>query len=267
MAGGGGKQTTTTDNSPWVKQQPFLEEGYNRARQYLDSSTPNFFPGQTVAAQGQGTQQGIQGLLGFGGSQPYTTAVDGMLATARGDYLDPSRNPAFQGMVTNAINAARPSVDAAFASTGRLGSGAHANAFSDAALNASTSLAYQDYGRERQNQMAALNSLPGMGMMGTTAALQGGGMQDAYSQALIDAERERYDFGQNRDYAKIANYMQLIGSPTGGSQTTTVSGGGGNPMLQAAGAGIGLLGGLGTFGTGFAAMAPFLGYGATKFVK
>lgn len=92
-----------------------------------------------------------------------------------GDYLT-QNNPYFQDMVNNSIASARPSVDAAFASSGRLGSGSHAAAFADSANRAATTLGYQDYQNERNNQTTAANSL-------NSAALQNAGLQSLAAQA------------------------------------------------------------------------------------
>lgn len=80
--------------------------------------------------------------------------------TAAGGML--GRNPEFDAMVSRAVEAARPSVDAAFAGTGRLGSGAHAAAFADAATRTAGDLAYQDYGRERGLQEQAAATMAGL---------------------------------------------------------------------------------------------------------
>ena len=289
--GGGGKTTQVTEakNEPWGPQQPFLIEGYNRARSYLDSDNPRFFPGSTVAGQSDLTQQGIGLLGGFGQSDAFQTAMgstrrvatDGGLnglgmetltRTARGDFLSPESNPAFRGMLDQTINAIRPGVDAAFAGAGRTGSGAHSAAFADAATRAGTQLAYQNYGQERQAQqqaagllnqfglqdagmrMGAGQALAQLGLMPAQTALQAGGMQDARAQELLDADVARWNFDQNREYAKVANYMQLLGNVIPGTQTQTTTTRGGSGALQTLGGITSTLGALGSLGQGIGAV-------------
>lgn len=128
--------------------------------------------------------------------------------TANGNML--GRNPEFQGMVDNAIMAARPSVDSAFASTGRLGSGAHAQAFADSANRAATGLAYQDYQNERGLQQQAATSLAGLdqnaiqqrlGAAGQLGQLDLSGYQSAMQGDLSARQLGFQGLGQGQDMA------------------------------------------------------------------
>ncbi len=158
-------------------------------------------------------------------------------ATARGDYLT-QNNPYFQQMVDNSIAAARPSIDAAFAGSGRLGSGAHANAFADAAARAATSLGYQDYQQERGNQLQAARLLNQLGLQDASART---GLLGLPAQFLQQANAVQGDY----DWQNAANFQQLIGQPiftkenTVGTQPVQQQ----SPFLTAVGAISSLLGG------------------------
>jgi len=210
--------------------------------------------------QGAATLPGYQSQLNVGNtlatrgaaSQPgYSALAD----TAAGNMI--GRNPEFQGMVDRAIAAARPGVDSAFAGAGRLGSGAHAAAFSDAAANVAGNLAYQDYAAERQNQLNAaqtlgqqdiaartlgLGTLSGLGQQDLAAQTLGGqfsqastandltAIQNMISQgqaiegyqdkALTDAIN-RWNYNQNRPFDLLQRYGSLIQGNYGNTQTLT----------------------------------------------
>lgn len=68
------------------------------------------------------------------------------------------------------------------------------------------------------------------------AALQAGGMQDQYQQQLLNDQVNRWNFDQNKDLAKLQNYMALIGGQQYGStEKTSVPVTGNNPLLTAGG--------------------------------
>lgn len=254
MGGGSSTPANTTQKTtqdPWEEQKPFLMHGFQQAYNlYQTQDNPQYYPGSTYAGMSGDTLNSAKALTAnaMGAGQ---TAIGQLADTAGGSYLQ--GNPYFQQMVDQSIQAARPSVDAAFASTGRLGSGAHANAFADAATRAATSLGYQNYATERQNQMAAAQALPGViGGVGQ-AGIMGGQVQDQNQQSALNANVERWNYEQNLPTNKLANYMQMIQGNYGGTNTSTLPVYS-NPGMQYAGAAIGGLGALGSLGQGIGAM-------------
>lgn len=240
MGGGETKTvTTTSDQSPWAQQQPFLVEGFNRARGLLDSDAPQYYPGQTVTDTPAATTQGQAGQLGAAG-------ISGDLrnATASGAFLN-AGNPYFSGLVEQIGQAIRPQIDSTFASTGRYGSGAHANAFSSALADQAGRLAYQNYGDERGRQIAAAQDYSPF-----QAQMQVGSQQEAKEAQYIADALARWDFAQNRDINKLAQYMQLVGNRSYGGTSQQTQPYTSNPFLQTVGTTAGLLGGLGQFATG-----------------
>jgi hypothetical protein len=83
------------------------------------------------------------------------------LATARGDYLT-QQNPYFQQMLQNTFQKSQPTIQSAFAGAGRGISGAQDAAIADSWAQTAGNLGYQDYSRERQNQLGAIAASPGM---------------------------------------------------------------------------------------------------------
>lgn len=165
-----------------------------------------------VASNGGGNDvAGALGGLGYiqnnGGANMYAGGLSGLQRTAQGGML--GRNPEFQQMATQAMEATRPNIDAQFASMGRYGSPNHAGAIGDSYADAVGRLAYQDYGAERQLQQQAQGQLGQFGLqdaglmanaaaqragiaqgnagiqMQAANALNQGGMQDAQMRAAI----------------------------------------------------------------------------------
>jgi hypothetical protein len=226
--------TSTQNNDPWSEQKPFLTEGFGRALGQLNSSAPQYYPGQTVTDTTAQTQQGqdtamaqAQGAANLNG---YTT---------NGGFLS-AGNPYFQGMVNQIGQAIRPGIDSAFASTGRLGSGGHANAFSSALADQAGKLAFQNYTTERGNQMAAAQDYS------APQAMMGVGQQvEAKQGEYLGDAAKRWDFEQNKDANKLAQYMNLIGNRSYGGQQTSTQPYTGNSTLQTVGTGLAGLGALG----------------------
>lgn len=327
-SGGSGKTQTVTEKSdPWGPQQPYLQQGYQRASDLMNSGGPQYYPGQTLAdrsgfqmdAQNAIWQQGVygnqamnmlggvsQGLMqnnapmvtqqgaqqwlsgqqaqqagmnaqqaGMGAQQAgldrfnqgaWGTLGSGMLnelsqghggpgmdalmrsaqgmnlnatgpeynqagmgyltGAARGDYLT-QNNPYFSQMVENANMAARPSLDAAFASSGRAGSGAHANAFADMATRNAQGLAYQDYGRERGLQDQAAGTLTNIygrerGMQDQAAGMLSQ-IQSGAAQGLLGADLQARGLGASM-YGQGTG-MYNAGTGMYGAGTSAMAGG------------------------------------------
>lgn len=153
--------------------------------------------------------------LGASGSSD-AQGMDVLRRTAGGEFLGQG-NPYFQRMVDQNISAARPSIDAAFASSGRMGSGASAAAFADAALRQSNELGYQNYNTERGYQNAAAGALLAQGN-------QDAGFRSGIQQAILQQGNQNAGFrgqmagavlGQgNQDAATRLNAANMLSGMT-----------------------------------------------------
>lgn len=241
MAGGGSpSQVTSTQTSdPWGPQQPYLTEGFERARGLLDSEMPEYYPGQTVTDVAGPTAWGQHTGFSQAGANADLTA-----RTVRGDYLN-AGNPHFQGMVDQIGRAVRPNIDSTFAASGRLGSGAHANAYASALTDQAGKLAYQNYGDERGRQIAASQdySAP-QAMVGI-----GGQMEQQQGRYLQDAAA-RWDFEQNADINRLNQYMGIVGNRSYGGQQQSTQPYTGNSTMQGIGTALSGIGALGQLGQG-----------------
>ena len=233
---------TTTTVNPWGPQQPYLIQGYQKSSDYLNSSAP------TVAGFTPYQQQATSMMAQRANGSPLESAAEGNLAaTANGNYLN-AGNPYFQNMVNQAAQSIRPSIDSQFEGAGRYGSGSHAAAMDSALTNMAGSLAYQNYGNERQNQIQASAVAPSM------QAMDYNNLNNLFQAGSLQQQQQQNEL--NAPLQKLQNYNALI-SGNVGSQTTTpyfknpmgsvlggaMAGGSiGGPWGAAIGGGLGLLG-------------------------
>lgn len=241
-----GKTVQTTQTAdPWSAQQPYLKTGFERAQGLLDEGPAEYYPGQTVADTSGQTAQGQ-----FNAFDQAGRAFDLNKYTIGGGFLD-AGNPYFQGMANRIGQAIRPSIDSTFASTGRLGSGAHANAYASALADKVGNLAYGNYDTERARQIAAAQdySAP-QAMMGVGSQIEG------QQQKLFNDALQRWNFAEGADQQALSNFMNLVGGKSFGGTTTSQQPYTGNSTMQGIGTG---LAGLGALGQGLPGLLKLFG--------
>jgi hypothetical protein len=282
MSKGGGNSKTTNLIEPWSQLKPYLTGAYDDAQQEYQQGAPQYYGGNTVAPM-SGYTKGALDSMAQRASQgsPLVTAAQGQLTdTLSGDYLNADSNPYFQNAVNAAIRPVTqqyneqvmPGLNSDFSMAGRYGGGAHQLAAADASgqyMNTigdmSSQMAYQNYGDERQRQIQGMLFAPELanqdyrdiGMLG-----QAGAGYDQYNQALINANREKWDYGQTADMQHIANYLGLLNGSPYQTQTTKAPTQGSNAVTGGIGGaltGASLGSSFGPFGTGVGAL---LGGGA-----
>lgn len=204
---------TTVENKkvdPWEPAMPSLNRGLSAANSVYDQRMgQSFFPGQTYANFSPQTNQALTGIenRATAGSD-LTRGAQGMIGdTIGGSYLS-SGNPYFQGMADRVTQSVLPSITAQWARAGRgTGNGEVVEAASRGLGDAIGQLAYQNYGQERGNQMAAAGMAPQLAMQDYAdydRLLGVGGMREAQDQKGITEAMLRYDYDQN----KSANALQ-----------------------------------------------------------
>jgi hypothetical protein len=191
--------------------------GYNNLNFYAQGQGGVGTMGGYGALQGAANNgSGASGLQGFKGLNYYSqnplsaSGLEGggtLSGFANGQYS--GNNPHFQQMVQDSFNAARPSIDSAFAASGRLGSGNHDMAIADSANRAATQLGYQNYSDSLGRQLGAAGQLS-QNQMG----LQG--QQIGASQALggldLSAMQQRLGAAGTLNNQTIAAQQQGIGA-------------------------------------------------------
>jgi hypothetical protein len=272
-SGGGGGGTTTTNTiqnaEPWGPQQPYLHDVFREAqRLYFGANpqtvngaqipgagaAPQYYPGSTIVPPAPETQQALQLQTGraLAGSPLLTAAQAETGKTLSGDYLS-SGNPYFGQVAQSIGDTVRPQVDARFVASGRYGSPAYAETTARTLANAIAPYAFQNYAGERGNMQRAAGEAGALSQAdyADIAALSGvGARRESQSQAQLQDEVNRWNFNQNRDAARLAQYLAMIqgnfGGTTTGSQVTQARKDSG--MLDFASLFQGLLGGKGLLG-------------------
>src|ERR1019366_4731960 len=126
MSTGGGQTSTSTSNSaPWSGQQPYLTQGFQQAQNLYNSSSPQYYPGSTVAAQSPQTQAYQQAASAIPGA-------NAGLENTTSNYLQNVMSPSYMnagstnsGAVYNDVAShVLPSVNSQFSAGGRYGYGA-----------------------------------------------------------------------------------------------------------------------------------------------
>lgn len=137
------------------------------------------------------------------------TGANNYLADAiHGKYLD-AQNPFFQQMVEQSQQAARPGLDAAFASSGRFGSGNRQAAISDAFTRQADQLGFQNYTQERGLQQQAAQFKGGL-LANNYAAERG--MQNQNAMGLLNQGFNAYGNERAAQGNAAAQLSQNIGN-------------------------------------------------------
>ena len=247
-----GTQVVTQTNDPWSGQQPFLEEGFARARSDVLNKPEQFFPGSTVVPFDPATSQALSAIesRAVSGSPLTTTAQDTVLGASRGDllrdnpflnqnnpYLASAIDSATSGLRRNYESVVEPGFDARFSGAGRYGSGLQAQAQSMAQQNladqisdVSTQMAFGDYGAqrgaydaERNRQMQAANQLPQLASLDyvdPAQLLSVGQAREGQAGAQLQEDIDRFNLEQTAEKKALADYMSLVAGGQFGGTTT-----------------------------------------------
>ena len=250
-SGGGGTTTTVQNNDPWAGQQDYLKFGFQQAQDQFNSNKPEYYQGNTLAGFNplQQTAQAATVNRAVSGSPVLQAGQGEATKTLSGDYLR-AGNPNI-GALTQSVDAqVRPMVDARFGSAGRFGAAGHAGAYTSAMANALAPQLFNSYEAERGRMGQMTTQAPALAQAdyGDISVLGTVGKElQGQSQDEINAAIEKYNFEQNSQANKLAQYMQQIGGNYGGQSTQVQSQkGGGNIFSDIASLGSGL--GMGALG-------------------
>jgi hypothetical protein len=245
MDGGGKTVQSVSSSTPPAFQEPYLKDVMGQAAtQYQQGTGQGVFGGERVVPLSGQTQQalGLQEQRALAGSPLLRQAQQNAQGSLSGQI-----NPALAGMIQQVQGQLRPGIDAQFSGGGRYGSGAHANAMASAATDAGTKLAYQDYNNSMQ--MA-----PGLAQQDYFDIGQLGAVGQAHEQqqgAQIQAQMQKFQEQQQSPINALQRYAALVSGGNVGGTTTSTQPIYSNPLMQAAGLGLGGIGAMGSlFGQG-----------------
>jgi hypothetical protein len=223
--GGGGKSTTTQGIDPVL--QPFVKYGLGESRRLYQSDTPQFFPGQTFVGPSEATTSAIQAATNraLQGSPLTGAAQQQQLGTIGGQYLganpflEAALRPGAQASTQQFYDAMR-GLGSQASAAGRYGSGAMGQqegraemALANALTNQAGKLAFENYAAERGRQEAAAAAAPQMAMADyadINQLLKAGTLGESYQQKALEDEMSRFEFEQNKPYAKLSTFLSSV---------------------------------------------------------
>lgn len=266
----GGSKTVTqqTSNAPWSAQQPYLQEAFGEAQRLYREPGPDYFPGSTVVPFSPQTEQALQmsEQMALQGSPIQQAGANVYMDTLAGNYL--SGSPFFEGafsaqvapMVQQFTQEALPGLQSSFSGAGSRGSSAEQlaagramDAYTRALSETGGNLAFQNYANERARQSQFAQGAPAYALTRFQDPQQlanVGAAREDLAQAQLADEINRFNFNQNVQRNKLADYIGLISGGYGSEGTST------QPYFRNVGAS--LLGG----GLAGAELGPALGIGS-----
>ena len=242
--GGGGPQTSESKTQLDPTIAPFVKYGLDEAKNLYQTTTPEYFAGQTYVSPSAQTESALaQAEAQARAGSPLTgAALNQQLGTVQGQYL--GANPYFQAAMqpavqtaTQAYNDAIKQAQGSASMAGRYGSNVSADLQNRAANTLATTLtgkagelAYQNYANERARQEAAALQAPQLAQsrfQDINQLMNVGKVREDYSQQALEDQIARYEFEQNKPYTKLQAYLgAAYGAPVGQVTKTTQSGGG-----------------------------------------
>ena len=234
-----GVSRTVVSNNPPAFQQPYIERGFEAAQRLFE--TPRtFYEGSTVVPFSTQTQAGLDAMQtrAEAGSPLVTAAQDLTAATMRGDYLSPDSNPYLKSAMDAATRPmteaftqdVMPSIDAAFSSGGRYGSGLQANQQARASENylqalgdVGSKMAYSNYADERKRQVDAATTAPGMAeldYLDPSRLIDIGAAYEGMAGRELQEDIDRHRFAEDEARIRLGEYLPAV---TGGSWATSTA--------------------------------------------
>jgi hypothetical protein len=240
--GGGGQSQTNNQLDPTV--QPFVKYGLEEAQNLYQTTSPEYYAGQTYVSPSIQTQTALQQAQNraLGGNPLLPAAQQQQQDVISGQYLqnNPYFNQALAGAAQGATqnyNDAIMAAQSSLSKAGRYGSNVGgdiqnraATTLANTLANKYGELAYQNYGAERGRQDVAAMGAPALAQAdyGDIQQLMNvGKTAEDYQKTALQADIDRFNFEQNKPYQKLSAYLgAAYGAPTGSVSTTTQSGGG-----------------------------------------
>jgi hypothetical protein len=231
MGGGGSQPAQTTQtvqkNEPWADQQPFLKFGFQEAQDLYNSDKPAFYSGQTFVDQSPETKAALDmtAQRAQAGSPSLNAAEQQTADTASGKYLGQG-NPYYDQLVNTAQRSIAPGIESRYAQGGRYGSAGMREAVSRGVSDAVVPQLFADYGNERNRmqQASALSPTLAQAGYGDAAMLgQVGQQREAFGQQGLSEDIARYNYNQNLQSNKLAQFMNLVQGQYGGESLSTAT--------------------------------------------
>tara|TARA_R100000541_G_scaffold13263_3_gene22146 strand:+ start:1670 stop:2482 length:813 start_codon:yes stop_codon:yes gene_type:complete len=239
----GGGTTSTTTTAPSAAQEAILNQQLGYANKMEGLGPQQFYGGNTVAGMTGYTNEGLiaqgeasenMGALSDTASARFQDAMayDPMNDPRTGEYLDAITNPmarqfneeTIPTMSSNAVKSGAFGGDRAQIQQERA-----TRDFNTDVMDTRSRALQGIIGQNQQNQA---NMLSQLGSLQQASGVSGANLQDVgagyegYSQAEIDADRERFEFGENASRQSLRDASSMLGGIDFGSITTAKNKGG-----------------------------------------
>lgn len=248
-------KTVTTVQGPWQGQEPYLKDIFEEAKKQYQGEGPKYFPESTLAPESAETLAGRQAYLDYarGGATDLSRAATGAVGDIlSGRYLTAESNPylasytnaAIRPMTEQFTESILPNIRGNAMSTGGFGGsrqgiaeGLASGRFSRAIGDITSDIYNNAYNTGMQQFSRAIDQTPTALTVGGLPAMmtqQVGGQVDARRQLEKTAEIDRWNYEQNLQREKLAQYLRMVSGNLGGATTAPV-GTIGNPLTGALG--------------------------------
>jgi hypothetical protein len=234
-------QQTVQDKAPWTPAQPYYLDIYGKTQDALNATNKNPFTGDFIAQGTPDATAGLDALRSTAMNSPipgqltdYNRMLSGM---ARGDYLDPNKNP----FISAVANAAIKPVTQTFQNTVLPGitdqaimQGAYGGARQDVSQERASSdlekqigditsnIFYQNYANERANQLqlptmmgqaSDIAQIPGQTLLGVDQQAR------MLQQLALDNQRQQFMEQKTAPWYGLGEAAQIMSQ--GGFSTLT----------------------------------------------
>lgn len=242
---GSSSQTTksTQTKTPYGPATGAINTGLGQVTNYLNNPASNaVYSGPRVADLSQDTQNGLQ------------LARDSTGANASQDYLmsllsstnNPADNPQVQALQDAIRRQVQATSNSQFSNAGTVGSTFNQESFSKGLSDGLAQPLFQAYESDQDRKLNAATALPGVGQQIINNQLGVGQTVDAYNQAKIDADMQKFEDQRTapiKAWSEVSPSLLQYGSSfgtTNGKQTTTTDPSLGSQILGGAVTGAGL---------------------------
>ena len=202
MSKGGrsGQQTVNTQVEPPAYAKPFLEYGLSEAKQRYETGEPEFYPFPTTVGFSPESEMALDMVR--------DRALDPNSLTAQAQGVVQQNLMGTNPLMSMAFQPVIDTIESRFSKYGRLGSGANQSALASGLAP----IAYKA-------QQDALRMAPNIQNLDAQQLAKVGGAREADAMATLQSDIDRYNFEQNIDDQRLANYLSLVGGGTVGSNT------------------------------------------------
>ena len=202
MSKGGrsGQQTVNTQVEPPAYAKPFLEYGLSEAKQRYETGEPDFYPFPTTVGFSPESEMALDMVR--------DRALDPNSLTAQAQGVVQQNLMGTNPLMSMAFQPVVDTIESRFSRAGRYGSGANQSALASGLAP----IAYKA-------QQDALRMAPNIQNLDAQQLARVGGAREADAMATLQSDIDRFNFEQNIDDQRLANYLSLVGGGTVGSNT------------------------------------------------